>query len=229
MSNIAIILAGGKGDRIGSSTPKQYLKLGDKPVLEYSLDLFEGIDEIDGFVLVVDKSWDTNKQNVDLSKFHKLIKIVEGGDRRQDSVYNGVNAVPEDTEIIVIQDSARPFPPVNSIVKGINEAKEIGGCILAVPAKDTVKEVDQDMRIVNSPKRENVFIAQTPQIFMFSIFKELMEHLKGDEIFTDDAMLFERFGKPVSIVMGDYDNIKITSLSDFLIAEKIFLSRKDYS
>jgi 2-C-methyl-D-erythritol 4-phosphate cytidylyltransferase len=221
LSNIAIILSAGKGERIGSSTPKQYLKLNNKPVLEYSLDLFEGMNEIDGCILVVDKNWTRNKSQINLRQYQKIIKIIEGGQRRQDSVYNGVCAVPKNTDIIIIHDSARPFPPVDAIKKGIKEAKKIGGCILAVPVRDTIKEVNKNGRIIKTPKRENLFIAQTPQIFKYSVFNKLKETLKSEEELTDDAMLFERSGKPVSIVMGGYDNIKITDSQDILIAEKI--------
>jgi len=221
LSNIAIILSAGRGERIGSSTPKQYLKLNNKPVLEYSLDLFEGMNEIDGCILVVDKNWTSNKSQINLRSYKKIIKIIEGGQRRQDSVYNGVCAVPKNTDIIVIHDSARPFPPVDAIIKGIKAAKKIGGCILTVPVKDTIKEVNKNGRIINTPKRENLFIAQTPQIFKYSVFNKLKEILKSEEELTDDAMLFERSGKPVSIIMGSYDNIKITDSQDILIAEKI--------
>lgn len=225
MSNVAIILSAGRGERFGSSIPKQYLKLNNKPVLEYSLDLFEGINEIDGCILVVDKNWTSNKSRINLRQYQKTIKIIEGGQRRQDSVYNGVCAVPQNTDIIVIHDSARPFPPVDAIKKGIKETKKIGGCILAVPVKDTIKEVNKDGRIINTPNRKNLFIAQTPQIFKYSIFNKLKEILKSEEELTDDAMLFERSGKPVSIVMGSYDNIKITDSQDILIAEKILKNK----
>ena len=231
MSNIAIILSAGKGERAGSSIPKQYLKLNNKPILEYSLDLFEKMNEIDGCILVVDKNWKKNKNIINLKKYKKIIKIITGGRRRQDSVYKGVSAIPDDTEIILIHDSARPFPPEDAIRKGIKEAKKIGGCILAVPVNDTIKEVGNaymrslQKKIIKTPKRDNLFIAQTPQIFKYSIFKELKEDLRKKEEFTDDAMLFERYGKCVSIVMGSYDNIKITDSQDFLIAEGICRER----
>lgn len=224
MSNIAIILSAGKGERTGSSIPKQYLKLNNKPILEYSLDLFEKMNEIDGCILVVDKNWKKNKNIINLKKYKKIIKIITGGRRRQDSVYKGVSAVPDETEIILIHDSARPFPPEDAIRKGIKEAKKIGGCILAVPVKNTIKEVSKN-KITETYKRDCLFIAQTPQIFKYSVFKELKEDLRNKEEFTDDSMLFERYGKRVSIVMGSYDNIKITDIQDLIIAKKILESK----
>jgi 2-C-methyl-D-erythritol 4-phosphate cytidylyltransferase len=154
------------------------------------------------------------KYNID-----KLICVTEGGETRQESVKNGLNECAKDTDIIAVHDGARPFADAALIDRTINDCKEYGASMAGVKVKDTIKETKEGF-IFNTPNRENIYIAQTPQVFFFDelkiAFKNAEEHGLN---FTDDCQLMESMGKKIYISQGDYKNIKITTIEDIKIAK----------
>lgn len=230
----AIIVAGGKGRRMGSSINKIFLDLNGKPLLYYSIKAFEGIPEIDEIIVVSSKEEVKYCQIEVIKKFrlNKVKKIVEGGEERQASVYNGLMAVDKRCEIVLIHDGARPFISRSIIAKGIKEAKIHKAVGIAVPVKDTIKVVDEDNFIINTPERKTLWGIQTPQIFDYDLIT--MAHKKAiedDFIGTDDCVLVERCGSRVKLVEGSYKNIKITTPEDLIIAEALLnnLDMDNYS
>ncbi|QSZ28440.1 2-C-methyl-D-erythritol 4-phosphate cytidylyltransferase [Aceticella autotrophica] len=230
----AVIVAGGKGRRMGSSINKIFLDLNGKPLLYYSIKAFEGIPEIDEIIVVSSKEEMKHCQIEVIKKFglNKVKRIVEGGKERQASVYNGLMAVDKRCEIVLIHDGARPFISRSIITKGIKEAKIHKAVGIAVPVKDTIKVVDEDNFIINTPERKTLWGIQTPQIFDYELIT--MAHKKAiedDFIGTDDCVLVERCGSRVKLVEGSYKNIKITTPEDLIIAEALLntLDMDNYS
>ncbi|MFH1347120.1 MAG: 2-C-methyl-D-erythritol 4-phosphate cytidylyltransferase [Candidatus Margulisiibacteriota bacterium] len=217
MKTVAIITAAGYGKRMGQ--PKQFLELGGKPVLEQTISVFDRTKVIDEIVLVV------NPEDVERAKkfkYAKLKKVVGGGKERQDSVYNGLKALPEDVEIVAIHDGARPFVTSEIIEKAIEETKRSGAVVVGVPVKDTIKSVAGDkLQVTDTLNRNELWAAQTPQVFKKDIILKAFHDAQGKHEVTDDAMLVEKLGIPVKMVMGLYQNIKITTPDDLIIAEGI--------
>ncbi len=218
----AIVLAAGQGKRMNSDIHKQYLLLKEKPVLYYSLQAFEksGVDTI---VLVAGKGEISYCEQEIVARygFNKVKKIIEGGRERYHSVYEGLKVLPKDTEYVLIHDGARPMLTETIIQNTINAVQEHKACVVGMPVKDTIKITDEKQFAAQTPNRANVWAVQTPQAFSYDIvwraYTALMEH----EIpVTDDAMVVETFlGYPVKLVEGSYQNIKITTPEDLLIAE----------
>jgi len=226
--NCAIIVAAGKGKRMGADINKVYLPLGGKPVIVHTLEAFCHIRQIDEIVVVLSaEDMDYFKKEIaNRYNFSKPIFTVEGGMERQISVYNGLMALPDDVDIVVIHDGARPFITPDLIGQTIEEAREYGAALVAVPVKDTIKEVKSDLRVSSTLNREILWLAQTPQAFCHSLI--VKAHKKAVEqgfTATDDSALVERLGKSVRIVPGSYENIKITTKEDMLFAEYILSVR----
>jgi 2-C-methyl-D-erythritol 4-phosphate cytidylyltransferase len=157
----------------------------------------------------------------------QVVSIVEGGSERQDSVYNGLKAIHNDCDIVLIHDGARPFVTHNIIEEGINIANKTGACIAAVPVKDTIKVASENMDVVNTPNREALWAVQTPQFFKYQLLMGAYEKLQNSNLkATDDAMLIEELGYPVKIINGSYENIKITTPEDLILGEGILKKRK---
>lgn len=215
----AIILSAGSGKRMNSNIAKQYLEIKDKAIIVYTIEkfLFQDIDE----VIVVTKKDDLEffKKLISGEQF-KNIKLVIGGRERSESVFNALKDISEDTEIVIIHDGVRPFIKREVIKENINSAKKYGAVITAVKTKDTIKIV-QDNKIKETPNRENLYMAQTPQTFRKDIIKRAYNEFKIDEKATDDSVLVENIGIDVHIVEGSYENIKITTKEDLIIAEAI--------
>jgi 2-C-methyl-D-erythritol 4-phosphate cytidylyltransferase len=221
----AIILAAGKGIRMKGSMRKQYLELSGKPVLAHSLMLFDSCSLVKEIILVVPKEDIEYCQNKILSllELKHSIKIVCGGTRRQDSVYNGLQAITQPAETVVIHDGARPFIQSEDLIKCILASKKIGACILGVPASDTLKSVYKSGLIETTIPRENIWLAQTPQAFQYNLILKAHEAARRDGyIGTDDASLVERLGEHVKIINGNKYNIKITKKEDLDVAKAIF-------
>ncbi|MGB9814255.1 MAG: 2-C-methyl-D-erythritol 4-phosphate cytidylyltransferase [Thermovenabulum sp.] len=216
----AIIAAGGKGKRMNSAKSKQYLPLKGFPILYYTLTVFETLKEIDEIILVVggqDVEF-VKKEIINKYKFKK-IKVVEGGFERQDSVYNGLRSCAPQTDIVVIHDGVRPFITHKLILESIEAAKIYNAAGVAVPVKDTIKIVE-DGFIKTTPDRRKLFAIQTPQTFKYGLILEAHEAAKKEGFYgTDDAVLVERLGVKVKIIDGSYENIKITTPEDIIIAE----------
>ena len=221
--NIAIVVAGGTGDRFGDDLPKQYHELGGRPVITYCLDTFERSDMIDEVVLVVSESYlvYASKEIVDKFGYRKINKITTGGDSRQESVLAGLTACPKGIDLVAIHDAVRPFLARDLLHDTLKKAGDSGAAILAVPARESVKLVRGDI-IEKTLLRDTVWIAQTPQAFRFD--KILEAHRRAEAAqneATDDSQLYEQYCDEVSIVRGSYNNIKITTKKDLVVAEEI--------
>ncbi len=210
MKIAAIIVAGGSGKRFGSK--KQFEFIGKKKVIELTVQKFLFIPEIKNIILVLPKE---DIQNVGQTfRFATKIKIVPGGKTRQHSVFNGLLSLSSDTDIVLIHDGVRPFVSEKIIKDSIISAKKYGACVVAVPSKDTVK-ICKGGFVNSTPERRNIFLAQTPQTFKYSLIMRAYKKAFEKKYFsTDDSALVEKLGKKVKIVSGDYKNIKITTKDD---------------
>lgn len=227
MKTIAIILAGGKGKRMGAPVSKQFIEIDDKPVIYYTIKKFEEVEEIDEIILVLPKDEiDYFKTNIQNRFNFNISKIIEGGAERQDSVYNALRSV-EDTDIVLIHDGARAFVTNEIIKNGIKYAKEYGAAAPGVMPKDTIKVKDKDSFSKDTPIRERLVAVQTPQCFNYSLIKECHENVKREKkIVTDDTMVVEQYGHNVYLYEGDYKNIKITTKEDLILAKAFVKEQK---
>jgi len=217
----SIVLAAGSGSRMGTEVKKQYMLLDDKPLFIHALEIMEKQKKITDVILVV-PSVDRDFCNELIKKYpiKKVLRIVSGGDTRGASVYNGLQAVPEDSEFVVVHDGARPFLSQKLLEDVLEAAKVEGAAIAGVPVKDTIKQVELDGLVKETLERNLLWIVQTPQIFRKEILLECYKKaLKDDLQGTDDASIVEAYGYPVKVVMGDYRNVKITTKEDLEYAE----------
>jgi 2-C-methyl-D-erythritol 4-phosphate cytidylyltransferase len=211
----AVVVAGGAGRRMGTEVAKQYLEVHDRPVLHYALAPFLEHPGI-GRVVVVLPPADVGSPPLWLRRLD--LTIVPGGPQRSDSVWNGLRALPDDADPVLIHDGARPFITRELIDRVLASARE-GGAVAAIPVADTIKEVDASGRIVATPDRARLWQAQTPQGFPRSIIIEAHRHARQQGIrSTDDAVLVENLGVPVVVVEGSAENLKITRPADLVLA-----------
>jgi 2-C-methyl-D-erythritol 4-phosphate cytidylyltransferase len=217
----AVIVSAGKGLRFMGGKKKQFTFLGGKPILAHTLEKFETCPLIRSIHLVVGQE-DMDyclKEIIEKNKFQKVSKIVPGGKRRQESVKNGIDALPKDTDIVAIHDGVRPFVTQAMIEDSIHSAGRYGAVILAMPVKETIKISNSDGTVLKTLDRESLWQIQTPQTFQVNVIKEAYYRATEDGfIGTDDASLVERLGVKVHILPGSYTNIKITTLEDLLLA-----------
>lgn len=215
-----IIPAAGKGKRMNHSTSKQYIELKEKPILVHTLEVFEKCKEISDIILVVGKDEIDycKKQIIEKYRFEKIIYVIEGGKERQDSVYEGIKKVPDKTDIVLIHDGARPFINHNHIKETIIVAYKYHACVLGVRVKDTIKVIDKDNNIVDTPDRNTLWSIQTPQTFKKKLIQSVYDKAIEDKyVATDDSMLVEKYSDvKVKIVEGPYSNIKITTQEDLV-------------
>lgn len=217
-----IIAAAGMSNRMGSKINKQFIAIDNKPILAHTVDKFEKCDYIDEIILV------SKEEEVDYCRkeivkkygFKKVVSIIKGGKERQDSIYNGLLAVNEKSDIVLTHDGARPFVKIESIEEGIKGVIEYGACVIGVPVKDTIKVVDPSNEVHHTPKRSLLWAAQTPQCFWIDLLKKGYEMAIEENIMgTDDSSLVEKTGHKIKMIMGSYDNIKITTPEDLIVAE----------
>jgi 2-C-methyl-D-erythritol 4-phosphate cytidylyltransferase len=218
----AVIPAAGSGARMGSDIKKPYLKIGSKPILAHTLQVFEKsflVDDI--FVVVSDEDIKRCKDEViNPYNFHKVADVLAGGTTRQASVFNGIQRTSDDTDIVIIHDGVRPFITEKIIETSVESAYQWGAAVVAVPVKDTIKVADNDNFVSSTPDRSQLWAIQTPQVFRREIL--IKAHLYAQERnidATDDAALVEKLGYKVKLVMGSYRNIKITTPEDLVIAK----------
>ena len=214
----AIILAAGKGQRMGTELPKQFLSMGDDMLLTKTIRVFEESSVIQDIVLVTSEDWIgfCRTEIVDREGFRKVRKIVAGGKERYDSVYQGLLACPN-ADYVFIHDGARPFVTEEILVRTQEAVEKYEACAVGVPSKDTVKIVDEDGFVESTPPRENVWNIQTPQAFSYPLIRAAYEVVRDNNMtgITDDAMIIERSRlAKVKLVMGSYYNIKITTPED---------------
>ena len=218
---VAVVLAGGQGHRMQSKIPKQYLLLEGKPILYYSLMAFER-SQVDEIILVTNEREYCEEKIVKRYKINKVVKIVTGGTERYHSVYEGLKEC-RDCGVVLIHDGARPFLTDEMIERAIEGGKKYKACILGMPVKDTIKISDGNGYVKETPERAKVWMVQTPQSFSYKvIYSAYQQFMKEEEQVTDDAMVVEKFsGIPVRLIEGSYENIKITTPEDLVIAEQI--------
>lgn len=217
----AVIVAAGKGKRMGTEISKQFLPLGGKEILAHTVEKFEKAEKIRDIILVTgeDSLQDVQEMAQEYG-WEKIRSVVAGGKERQDSVWNGLQEVSEDTEIVLIHDGVRPFVTEDILNGSIETALEMGGCVAGVPAKDTIKVCNRENIAVATPDRSTLWQIQTPQTFRRERIIKAYEQAKADGfVGTDDASLAEHSGYPVKVIMGSYRNIKITTKEDLLIGE----------
>ena len=215
----AVIVAAGKGKRMGTEISKQFLPLCGKEILAHTVEKFEKAACIRDIILVTggDALQDV-RQMVQEYGWKKIISVTEGGKERQDSVFLGLQQVPQDTEIVLIHDGVRPFVTEEILERSIAAAKETGGCVAGVPAKDTIKVCEAEGFAIATPNRSTLRQIQTPQTFRRKEILAAYEKAKADGFLgTDDASVAEHSGFPVRVIMGSYSNIKITTKEDLLI------------
>lgn len=222
----AIVVAAGQGRRMGTQVQKQFLEIGGgKPVLYYSLACFQESSIIDEIILVTVREGIEfcKKEIIEKYGFHKVRKLVQGGKERRDSVNEGLKQC-TDTDYVFIHDGARPFITEDILRRAMEAVREYKACAVGVPVKDTVKILDEDGFVQETPDRARTWLVQTPQCFAYSLICKAQE-MAGEctgGVFTDDAMLVERCGlAKVKMVMGDYTNLKITTPEDLSTAKGI--------
>lgn len=221
--NVAIVLSAGRGSRMKSEIQKQYLDMDGKPVIYYSLKQFEEFPDIDEVVLVTGETEIAycREQIVEKYGLKKVKKIVAGGKERYHSVYHGLRMV-ENCNYVFIHDGARPFLNQTILERVLAAVRQYRACVVGMPVKDTIKIADKDQFAVQTPDRSSLWMVQTPQVFEYDLIRDAYTRLMEAEItgVTDDAMVLEKmWGMQVKLVEGSYQNIKITTPEDLLVAE----------
>ncbi len=232
----AIIASGGVGTRLKTDRPKPLVSVGGRPLFTYSVEVFEKSSIIDGIILVVPADYVQDFEDaVKPCGFKKLKKIVVGGRTRCDSVFNGLQALDAKTEIVVVHDGARPLIRLQIVDEAIRQGKTHGAAVVGVPVKPTIKRINrQGMFVKKTLDRDELWEIQTPQVFRKDILwkayaqrgSERKESLRSEDDPTDDAGLVERLGLQVKVVRGDYENIKITTSEDLIVAEAFLNARQ---
>lgn len=224
----AIIVAAGSGRRMGKATPKQYLYLKGSLVIVHTLRALDACPSIEQMILVLPPGdlMLGREEILSSAAFSKEIRLIEGGETRQASVFNGLQAIDEKDGIVVIHDGVRPFVRSDQIETCIAYATRHGACVLGVPVNDTLKRLDSRQIINGTVARESLWQAQTPQVFRYELIKAAHERARLNEFTgSDDALLIERLGGQVGVVCGSRYNIKITTEEDLLLAGAILDAR----
>lgn len=224
----AIVLAAGRGRRMGTKTAKQYLELQGKPVLAYALEVFEQSSVIDDILLI------TGEDHIDYCKkeicekygIKKVSAVAPGGKERYESVWKALCILKErgQSGYVMIHDGARPFLTEDILERVYRQVQTYKACVVGMPVKDTIKLIDKAGQITESPDRSFVWQAQTPQAFAIPLIIAAFEKQMKEDCshITDDAMVVERqMGVPVYMVEGSYRNIKITTPEDLMIAQAL--------
>lgn len=224
-----VVAAAGTGRRMGSRINKQYLMLDARPILAYSLDIFEQYDPIDQVVIVAKpEEIDYCEQEIVRKyKYRKVIRVAPGGRERQDSVWAGLQQLNTDTAYVAVHDGARPLLSLELLEALYVQARQWGATIPGVFARDTLKMVDRDGFVGHTLDRSSIIAVQTPQIFNFrELRKAYKEALEEGFAATDDASLFEKYIGRVKVVPGQQDNLKITTPEDLIIAQGFLQLRR---
>ncbi len=223
----AVIVAAGSSSRM-HGIDKQLLDIGGMPVIARAVSAFEKSEIISEIVVVTREDLiEKIKDIIEKYGFNKVKAVVRGADTRQKSVFNGIFAASENCEYIAIHDGARPFVTQEIIENTVNAAIKFGAASAAQTAKDTVKISDKSGKIIKTVDRNTVRLMQTPQVFEKNAYLTAMKSVPDSELFTDDCMLMEKFGKTVYAVESDSLNIKITTRDDIILAEAILRSRNN--
>lgn len=217
METVAIIVAGGRGIRFGGETPKQFRSINNRPLLSWTVELFEKAKCITDIVIVVPQDFllYTNQHVVEPYGFNKVRKVVVGGESRPLSVLAGLKALSISTKYVAIHDGARPITDLADIERVVSGAKENRAAILAKPSTDSVKRVEREF-ILATLDRTKIYLAETPQVFQYDLIMSAFDKLDGFDSITDDASLIEKIGFKIKTVIPDYPNIKVTTEADMI-------------
>ena len=225
MSVCAVVPAGGTGTRMGGTVPKQFLELNGKPILYYTLKTLQDCGIISELILVVPEKEYDNACTDWLGKPEIVTKVVVGGKKRQDSVYNGFCELSQKTEIVLVHDGVRPFLSHQMIQESVDTAREYGAAITAIRVNDTIKKVEDSGLVSKTVDRDGLWRVQTPQVFRYELLEEAFKKANSEKFYgTDEGTLIEHLGKPVKVVEGSEQNIKITRPEDLRLSE-IFISK----
>ncbi|WP_294144206.1 2-C-methyl-D-erythritol 4-phosphate cytidylyltransferase [uncultured Selenomonas sp.] len=227
-----IIPAAGQGRRMQAHHNKVFLMLAKEPILVHTLRQFAEVEDVGECIVVVGKG--EEQETYELLKSASSVqplpdcRIVTGGEERQDSVWNGLQVVSPDADIVLVHDAARPLVTPAIIGRVIRAARRTGGAVAAVPVKDTIKVAGDDGNVASTPDRSTLWAVQTPQGFQKDLLVRANEQAIADGFRgTDDASLVERLGMPVELSLGSYENIKITTPGDLIIAESFWKARQE--
>ncbi|MGC5327817.1 2-C-methyl-D-erythritol 4-phosphate cytidylyltransferase [Brevibacillus sp. SYSU BS000544] len=224
-----VIVAAGSGKRMGAKRNKLWLELEGKSILAHTVERFVTHPEIQEVILVVsEQDQAAVSQWLDTVPFKEQVKVTLGGAERQDSVRAGLEVLDHATHFVLVHDAARPFITSEQINAIISRVRQDNAIVLAVPVKDTIKVVNHAGIVESTPARESLWAIQTPQAFRVSLLREAHQKaLQSGQIGTDDAMLVEWLGAPVSILQGSYENIKITTPDDLWFGQEILRKRRE--
>ncbi len=217
MSYFAVIPASGSGTRFGGKVPKQFLKVNGREIISYTIKKFESVEFLKGIVISTKPEYFTLiSEIVSKYRFRKIIGIVAGGETRMVSVLNGLSVLNcRERDIIAVHDAVRPFLSKSLIVELYRYCAKYGSVIPALPIPDTVKEIERKNIIKRTISRENLMLAQTPQVFRYGeMMKSYEKAMKDNFIATDESSILEYAGYKVSIIEGERKNIKITTKED---------------
>lgn len=218
----AVIPAAGSGVRLGSEIPKPFIEIGGRSILEHTLLKFVAAEGLVQIIVATSKEYFSAVEEIfDSLQDHNIaFKVVEGSRERQLSISNALPHILDEAELVAIHDAVRPFVEVKDILKCCEVASQIGGAVLGVPAKDTIKKVSGNELIESTPDRKYLWQAQTPQVFQKQLILKAYESALQENYFgTDDASLAERIGGKIKMVEGARENLKITYPIDLKIAE----------
>ena len=226
----AIIVAAGQSRRMGGDTSKQFILIDGVPVIVRTLKAFEIAERIREVVIAA-RQEDIPQMYALIQDYEitKVKQIITGGETRQESVFRAIAQVDENADFLAIHDGARPLIRPQEIDLAVSAAVEHGAAALGVPVKDTVKQVDADGKIVDTPERSTLWAVQTPQVFSRALYLRAAEQAgEAAAQLTDDCQLIERTGAPVYLVRGAYANLKITTPEDVFAAEGILKATEDF-
>lgn len=215
----ALLLAGGTGSRFGSTLPKQFFPLGSKKIAHHSLDLFLDTPCIDEIIIVCDEAY----REYFADYINDKIRFAKPGSTRQGSVYEGLQRISPESMFVCIHDSARPLLTKEELNTVIQQGIHYKAAVLAVPAKNTIKEVDKNGFVIKTLDRSLLWEMQTPQVLSVDLLQRGMAFAETQNLIaTDDVSLAELIGEPVKIVPSSYRNIKITTQDDLAIANALY-------
>lgn len=221
--NVLIIPAAGVGKRMGGDVPKQFALLAGKPIIAWTLERFQSSPLVDAIIIAAQAEHHERIRTI-AAEFGvtKLTEVVEGGDSRQDSVWNALKAVPPIADLVLVHDAVRPLVSSDDIAKVVTAAAHYGAAILAVRVKDTIKQSDEQEFVENTLDRESLWSAQTPQVFKREILHKAYQHVHNDHFLAnDESSVVEYSGGDVKLVEGSYANFKITTAEDVVFAEAV--------
>lgn len=215
----AIIVAAGDSTRFGQNKNKNLFEINNKPIIQYSVEIFNNSEKIDDIILVIkEKEKEFFEEILKNVQLNKTLKFVNGGKTRKESVYNALKET--DSDIVLIHDGARPRIRKRYIDECLEQMNDFKGATVAVKSKDTVKICDDNGVVIETTNRSNTYLIQTPQCFEKELLKNLHEKFIDDDTITDDCMILEKSGYKIKIIEGDYTNIKVTTFEDLHLVEE---------